>query len=51
MSKIEGPLLEEGRGLDDHRPGHPGRSCDHPQLHRGLVPALELANNAAEFRA
>ena len=33
---VEGPLPEEGRRLDDHRPGHPGRPGGHPQLHRGL---------------
>ncbi len=33
---VEGPLPEEGRRLDDHGPGHPGRPGDHPQLRGGV---------------
>ena len=36
---VEGPLPEEDRRLDDHRPGHPRRPGGHPQLRRGLSPS------------
>ena len=46
---VEGPLPEEGRRLDDHRPGHPGRPGGHPQLRRGVRPTaarVQLATSS-----
>lgn len=42
---VQGSLPQEDRDLDDHRPGHPGRSVGHAQLRRRLIP-----NDAATLR-